>query len=129
MSKAYDLTTTSNKIQTGTITTDNTGQYTSGGFVTGPHYVAPPAYGQQGGDPLWQPGSQEQPVKVIKIEDDSLEYLIEMLELDESSTGLCLEVNGKKYSLTDILHAQMKYMVRLNVLLVHRQLGRANAED
>lgn len=124
------------------ITTDNTGQ--------NPYYVGDPPYDPQQGQtaikprvyktmpnvglpysapqgPIGPPG-EPGPAGVIAIEDPHLLDLIEMLEIDESSEGLCLQIEGRQYSLVDIMYAQMKFMFRMNVLLIHRQLGRTNED-
>lgn len=71
----------------------------------------------------------EQGPSVLEVTDPVLEDLIEMLEVEPNMQGFGIVVNGARYSLLDILHAQMKFMFRMNILLIHRQLGRNDAED
>lgn len=56
---------------------------------------------------------------------EGLDELCEMLGVEESDSdgGILLKgVSNKEYSLVSILRAQMELMVRLNILLVHREI-------
>lgn len=54
---------------------------------------------------------------------DGLDELCEMLGVSEGGQPpLLAGVSGVRYSLVNVLRAQMELMVRLNVLLVHRRL-------
>lgn len=67
----------------------------------------------------------------LHTDDDRIEDLIEMLEVQPTDQRPCastFEIKGVRYSLFDILHAQMKFMFRMNILLIHRQLGRQDEE-
>lgn len=98
---------------------------------TYPNVFAPNTYQPAPIGPPWIPAAEDLIHKTVKVDDPALDSLIEMLELepsDDLTTGLCLEINGIRYSLLDILHAQMQFMFRMNILLIHRQLGRANED-
>ena len=54
---------------------------------------------------------------------DGLDELCEMLGVSEGGQPpLLAGVSGVRYSLVNVLRAQIELMVRLNVLLVHRRL-------
>lgn len=54
---------------------------------------------------------------------DGLDELCEMLGISEGGQPpLLTGVSGVRYSLVNVLRAQMELMVRLNILLVHRRL-------
>lgn len=73
--------------------------------------------------PLWSP--QAEP-----IPDEALLDLIELLDVPESSGfGIDLTApDGRVFSLSDILLAMTQYMVRMSVLLSHRNF-RGSDED
>jgi hypothetical protein len=57
------------------------------------------------------------------VQIEGLDELCEMLGVPEGGQGpLLTSVSGVRYSLVNVLRAQMELMVRLNVLLVHRRL-------
>lgn len=54
---------------------------------------------------------------------DGLDELCEMLGVEEGGQAPLLSgLSGKRFSLVNILRAQMELMVRLNILLVHREI-------
>lgn len=96
-----------------------------------PNIFSPNTYQASPLGPPWIPSAEDLIHQTVSVDDPALNNLIEMLELEPSedlTTGLCLEINGARYSLLDILHAQMQFMFRMNILLIHRQLGRANED-
>lgn len=120
------------------ITTNNTGDHWNNKYYVGdPPYapdtgqtaIKPGSYQVYGGSPPATPIFPGQ-MDVIIVDDPHLIDLIEMLELEETTEGqgLRLQIDGKQYSLIDIMYAQMKFMFRMNVLLIHRQLGRTNED-
>lgn len=57
-----------------------------------------------------------------------LKLLITILGVQEAglTQGLIFDLEGKRYSLIDILQAQVQQMMRLNTLFAHRDLGGRN---
>ena len=58
-----------------------------------------------------------------------LEMLVKMLKVEPGgSEGILIEfgTDGKYYSLAAILKAQMEFMMRMNTILMHRDLGESN---
>lgn len=119
------MATDNNKhlIASGSIATSNLGHY--------PPMV--PNY-QPGTIVVAQPGSVIAPstsgTLIVVCDNPELEDLIEMLELDtDSGGGVLLQIKGKNYSLVTLMKVQMEYMMRMNILLMHRSLGVRNEEN
>lgn len=117
-------TTDNNKhlIASGSIATSNLGHYSS----IAPNY--------QPGTIVAQPNSViasgTSGTLIVVCDNPELEDLIEMLELDsDSGGGVLLQIKGKNYSLVALMKKQMEYMMRMNILLMHRSLGVRNEEN
>lgn len=70
---------------------------------------------------------------VIEAVMEGLDELAEVLEVYPVVPGqpgvMIRGVSGSLYSLFDILQSQTKLMMRLNTLLIHRNLGKNNDEE
>lgn len=108
----YGSISTTN-IESNPIAQNTTGSYYHTLAPTHNHQIQPTwTYGQ----PPQQPQGYMPPI-------EGLDELCEMLGVSEGGTDFLLTgVSGVRYSLVNILRAQMELMVRLNILLVHRKL-------
>lgn len=116
-SQIHTVTTSNTVTTTGTLTSPG---ITPNGFnpTYQPQYNNYPAYQQV------FPVSQEK-VVLESSEDGDLVNLIELLEVEPcvpEYNGIILRIHEVEYSLTSILKAQMAYMVKMNLLLIHRGL-------
>lgn len=85
------------------------------------HTVAQQGYGVPGPPGPMGPPGMDSFTAIGAIE--GLDELCEMLGVREGTQGLLIQgQSGSRYSLIDILKAQMTLMTRLNILLVHRRL-------
>lgn len=87
------------------------------------HTIAPNPFQQPGHTFQWPSVQVPQDPWAVIQPIDGLDELCEMLGVEEGGqVPLLTGRTGKRYSLVNVLRAQMEMMVRLNILLVHRNL-------
>jgi hypothetical protein len=122
----YPTHITSDKIVANQITADKiaSNTITTQGIYPNTHTFAP-SYNTY--DTSFQQQSFDPWVSLPPVA--GIDELCALLGVDEEpsmSTGnqgpILMSVSGKRYALVNILRAQMEFMARLNMLLVHRQI-------
>lgn len=86
------------------------------------HTIPIPSY-TTGSGTIAAPPTFPSPIYINLPED--VAGLVEMLELEpiEFDEHFTICVGEKRYSFVGLLEAQMQFMMRINILLVHRSLG------
>lgn len=106
----------------GTITTSGT----AGSTIPTHQHTLAPQYNWHTAAPIAPPTNWGMPAyhHINMGECPELELLVKMLKVEPGgSEGILLNIGDKYYSLVNILKAQVELMMRMNILLVHRNLG------